>query len=158
MLCWTQTLCWSSSCSLRAKSSSSAFRSISLSAISLVLHPGPTPLKHNDSHEETSKYSFTPSLGNILFFVNILLLIRKALHYHSVSCGFSFSFPLMKTIHNWCVLGLPLHPFVFTTQVIIYLNTTTFNSHNSICENYVYYRLRKSNPHFLLTLKLGHYK
>ena len=46
MLCWTQTLCWSSSCSRRARSSSSAFRSISLSAISLVLQPGPTPLKH----------------------------------------------------------------------------------------------------------------
>lgn len=46
MLCWTQTRCWSSSCSLRARSSSSAFRSISLSAISLVLQPGPTPLKH----------------------------------------------------------------------------------------------------------------
>lgn len=46
MLCWTQTLCWSSSCSLKARSSSSALRSISLSAISLVLQPGPTPLKH----------------------------------------------------------------------------------------------------------------
>lgn len=45
MLCWTQTLCWSSSCSLTARSSSSAFRSISLSAISLVLQPGPTPLR-----------------------------------------------------------------------------------------------------------------
>lgn len=50
MLCWTQTLCWSSSCSLRARSSSSAFRSISLSAISLVLQPGPTPLKHKGKH------------------------------------------------------------------------------------------------------------
>lgn len=46
MLCWTQTLCWSSSCSLKARSSSSALRSISLSAISRVLQPGPTPLKH----------------------------------------------------------------------------------------------------------------
>lgn len=50
MLCWTQTLCWSSSCSLRAKSSSSAFNSMSLSAISLVLQPGPTPLKHKHKH------------------------------------------------------------------------------------------------------------
>lgn len=50
MLCWTQTFCWSSSCSRRARSSSSAFRSISLLAISLVLQPGPTPLKHNDTH------------------------------------------------------------------------------------------------------------
>lgn len=48
MLCWTQTLCWSSSCSLKARSSSSALRSISLSAISLVLQPGPTPLKHKN--------------------------------------------------------------------------------------------------------------
>lgn len=48
MLCWTQTLCWSSSCSLIARSSSSALRSISLSAISLVLQPGPTPLKHKN--------------------------------------------------------------------------------------------------------------
>lgn len=54
MLCWTQTLCWSSSFSLRARSSSSAFRSISLSAISLVLHPGPTPLKHKDKRSTWS--------------------------------------------------------------------------------------------------------
>lgn len=45
MLCCTQTLCWSSSCSLSARSSNSAFRLISLSAISRVLQPGPTPLK-----------------------------------------------------------------------------------------------------------------
>lgn len=50
MLCWTQTLCWSSSCSLEARSSSSALRSISLSAISLVLQPGPTPLKHKKTN------------------------------------------------------------------------------------------------------------
>lgn len=50
MLCWTQTFCWSSSFSLRARSSSSAFNSMSLSAISLVLQPGPTPLKHKQEN------------------------------------------------------------------------------------------------------------
>lgn len=57
MLCWTQTLCWSSSFSLRARSSNSAFRSISLSAISLVLHPGPTPLKHKRQIQYMVMYS-----------------------------------------------------------------------------------------------------
>ena len=56
MLCCTQLLCWSNSRSRLSNSSISSFISTSRSEISLVLHPGPAPLKIHA----------TPSIWNLI--------------------------------------------------------------------------------------------